>query len=120
MNEQIHVYDLTSFGERLTEIKRALLILDVFVQIKDKQNRIHVSKRELSRALGISYRTVSLHVEILAKNGAIKYRYSGTARLNPFFSFDGTAEDYELAVREWLTFHSDIPALKPEYLQCPA
>lgn len=120
MNEQIHVYDLTSFGERIGEIKRALLILDVFVQIKDKHNRIHVSKRELSRALGISYRTVSLHLEILAKNGAIKYRYSGTARLNPFFSFDGTAEDYEHAVSEWRSFRSDIPALKPEYLQCPA
>ena len=120
MNGQIHVYDLTSFGERLSEIKRALLVLDVFVQIKDKLNRIQVSKRELSRALGIGYRTVSLHVEILAKNGAIKYRYSGSARLNPFFSFDGSAEEYELALREWFSFRSDIPALKPEYLQRPA
>ncbi len=120
MNGQIHIYDLTSFGDRLGEIKRALLLLDVFVQIKDRLNRIHVSKRELARALGIAYRTVSLHVEILAKNGAIKYRYSGSARLNPFFSFDGTADEYELAVREWVSFRSDIPALKPEYLQRPA
>ncbi len=119
MNGQIHVYDLTSFGERLGEIKRALLLLDLLVQIKDKFNRAHVRKQALAAALGYNYRTISLHMEILAKNGAIKYRYSGSVRLNPFFSFDGTAADYDEAVREWFAFSSDIPAIKPEYVQPP-
>lgn len=120
MNGQIHVYDLTSFGERLGEIKRALLLLDLLVQIKDKFNRAQVSKRALAAALGYNYRTISLHMEILAKNGAIKYRYSGSVRLNPFFSFDGTPENYQRALEEWFSFRSDIPAAKPEYLQRPA
>ena len=119
MGEQIHVYDLTIFGERLGKIERALVLLNLFIQIKDKLNRVHVKKEKLAVVIEKSYRTVSDYIKILAENGAIKYTYSGSVRLNPFFSFDGTAADYNEAVREWFAFRSDIPALKLEYIQSP-
>lgn len=119
MNEKIHIYDLTTFGERIYKIQRALFLLDILVQIKDELNGLQINKQAIATVLKKSYRSVSYWIEILAKNGAIKYRYSGSARLNPFFAFDGTAADYDEAVREWFAFRSDIPAIKPEYVQPP-
>lgn len=120
MNEKIHIYDLTSFGERIYKIQRALFLLDILVQIKDELNGLQINKQAIATVLKKSYRSVSYWIEILAKNGAIKYRYSGSARLNPFFAFDGSPENYQRALDEWFSFRSDIPAAKPEYLQRPA
>ena len=120
MSEKIHVYDLTIFRDRIYKIQRALFMLDIFVQIKDGLNGLQIKKQAIATVLKKSYRSVSYWIEILAKNGAIKYCYSGSARLNPFFAFDGTAEQYAAAVELWYSFKSDIPALKKEYTQRPA
>lgn len=119
MSEKIHVYDLTIFGDRIYKIQRALFMLDIFVQIKDERNGLQINKQAIATVLKKSYRSVSYWIEILAKNGAIKYRYSGSACLNPFFAFDGNAEQYAAAVELWYSFKSDIPALKKRIYATP-
>ena len=78
------------------------------MQVADKHNCLDVSKKELGQVMGKSYRTISDWILRLAKSGAIKYKYSGAARLNPFFYFNGTAADYAIAISEWKNFKSDI------------
>lgn len=104
----INVYDLSIFGERLEKMKSAMLLLNIYIQKCDALNRIQIKKTDLADVLGKSRRTITNWIIILARNGAIKYKYSGSARLNPFFSFNGSKEDYALAQKEWNDFKSDI------------
>ena len=108
MAEAVHNYDLSILTSSLGLISNAMTLLNVFMQICDSHNRLDVSKKELGRVLGKSYRTISDWILRLSKSGAIKYKYSGAARLNPFFYFNGTAADYAIAISEWEKFKSDI------------
>lgn len=112
MSETVHNYDLSILTSSLGLISSAMTLLNVFMQICDGHNRFDVSKKELGRVLGKSYRTISDWILRLAKSGAIKYKYSGTARLNPFFYFNGTTADYAIAISEWEKFKSDIGQTK--------
>ena len=51
MNEKIHIYDLTMFGERIYKIQRALFLLDIFVQIKDERNGLQINKQAIATVL---------------------------------------------------------------------
>ena len=108
VNMEVCIYNLSIVSENLKEIKPAMLLLNIFMQKRDELNRIEVSKREISAALDIPVRTVARWLMLLAKNGLIKYKYSGSARLNPDFFYIGTAEDYEKALKEWHNFKSNI------------
>ena len=112
MTNDVHNYDLSVLTSSLSQISRAMTLLNVFMQIADKHNQFNVSKRELRLVMGKSYRTISDWISRLAKAEAIKYKYSGAARLNPFFYFNGAAADYNVAISEWEKFKSDIDAVK--------
>ena len=105
---KINVYDLSIFGNRLQKMKSAMLLLNIYIQKCDEYNRIELKKKELADVLGKSKRTIANWIIILARNGAIKYKYSGSTRLNPFFAYSGTSEDYKQAQIEWRNFKSDI------------
>lgn len=105
---KVNVYDLSVFGNRLQKMKSAMLLLNIYIQKCDEYNRIELKKNELADVLGKSRRTITNWIIILARNGAIKYKYSGSTRLNPFFSYNGTSEDYKKAQDEWRDFKSDI------------
>lgn len=105
---KVNVYDLSVFGNRLQKMKSAMLLLNIYIQKCDEYNRIELKKNELADVLGKSRRTITNWIIILARNGAIKYKYSGSTRLNPFFSYNGTSEAYQMAQKEWNNFKSDI------------
>lgn len=110
--EMINIYDLSVFGNRLNYIKSAMLLLNIYIQKKDTLNRIEIKKDDIANVLGKSRRTVTNWIIKLARCGAIKYKYSGSTRLNPYFSFDGTATQYEEAISEWNSFESDIKMIE--------
>lgn len=105
---KVNHYDLSVFADRLKEIKPAMLLLNVYIQKRDSLNRIELKKDDIRAALGVERRTVTNWILKLARNGAIKYQYSGSTRLNPFFYFDGTDEEFEQAKKEWREFQSAI------------
>ncbi len=110
-----HVFDITIFEDRLDYMNKALSLLNILVQAKDSFNRISAKKYDLAKLVNKNPRTVAGWLRILSLNGAIKYTYKGEIMLNPFFSFDGTEEDYNKTISEWKSFRSVTPALKPEY-----
>ena len=105
---EVCIYNLADFADVMKEIKPAMLLLNIFMAKRDGLNRIDVGKKEISAALDIPERTVARWIFILTKNGLIKYKYSGSARLNPNFFFLGSAEEYDKALQEWQIFKSDI------------
>lgn len=108
--DKLNIYDLSVLADKLSEIKPAMLLLNVYIQKRDELNRIYLTKQEIADVLGVKKRTVTNWIIKLAKSGAIKYRYSGSTRLNPFFSFEGTEEEYVKAIDEWESFESCIKA----------
>ena len=110
MKNSISIYDLNQISDHLPKISPAMVLLNVFMQICDDVNAAKTSKVELAAALGRSRRTISEWIILLCRCGAIKYKYSGQVRLNPFFYYQGTAENYKKAISEWEKFKSDIKA----------
>lgn len=111
MEKSISIYDLNQISENLPQISPAMVLVNVFMQLCDEHNRVDVKKTVLAEALGKSRRTISEWIRMLCKSGVIKYKYSGTARLNPFFYYNGTSANYAEAQKEWKEFKSDIKAL---------
>lgn len=111
----MNVVNLAYFGERYKYIAKASQLLLLYQMICDERNDISASKEQLIKifdkvfGLTISRRTLSDWIKTLAENGAIKYRYSGSARLNPFFFYCGTDEEYLNVQKEYNEFVSNIP-----------
>ena len=111
MENSVSIYDLSPISDFLSKILPAMGLLNVYMQMANETNRIDVKKTELAAALGKSRRTISEWIRILARVGAIKYKYSGSACLNPFIYYKGTAQNYERAKETWNQFKSDIKAI---------
>lgn len=107
-NAKILVYDVTVLEEDLKKLRPAMQLLTVFTQTCDVHNKIELKKSELAKIFKVSNHTISNWLRNLVKANAIKYKYSGSARLNPFFYFYGTQEDFDVAEREYKAFKSDI------------
>ena len=111
----MHVLDLTFFGKRYKNVARASQLLLLYLMICDEKNDISATKTQLieiyDKVFGVALprRTLSDWIKILAENGAIKYKYSGSARLNPFFYYHGDADNYDDVVNDYNEFVSAIP-----------
>lgn len=114
MNYKTIQCDLSVFDGRLSYMRCAQQLLSVLVFLRETQsNTLTVSTKELVEALSdsggtVSARTVRGWLNILAKNGAIKYKYSGKMIINPYYVFDGTEDDFFSAVKRWEEFKSDV------------
>lgn len=109
--------DLSIFEGRLSYIRCAQQLLNVLVYLKDVNNLINVKVKELVTVLSdsnksVSARTVRGWLAILAKNGAIKYKYSGKIIINPNYVFYGTAENFYSTVKVWEEFKSDVAEIE--------
>ena len=105
--------DLTVFDGRLSYIRCAQQLLNVLVVLREPTNVLSVSVKELVEALsdggkGVSARTVRGWLNLLAKNGAIKYKYSGKMIINPNYVFEGTEDEFVNALQAWESFKSDV------------
>lgn len=106
--------DLSIFDGRLSFIRCAQQLLNVLVFLRNtKTNTLQVKSKELVEALSdsggtVSTRTVRGWLNILAKNGAIKYKYSGKMMINPNYVFMGTEDEFISALTAWEEFNSDV------------
>ncbi len=105
--------DLSVFDGRLSYMRCAQQLLSVLVYLREPTNTLQISTKELIQALSdenksVSARTVRGWLNILAKSGAIKYKYSGKMIINPHYVFDGTENDFFTAVKRWEEFKSDV------------
>lgn len=108
MNNQLFINDLTVFGENFDRIGKAMTLLVVYTQLKNNHNIIQIRKDDLARELSKSRRTINAWVKILCRTGAIKYKTSGKAFINPYYYYNGPASDYVSVQEEWKNFKSDI------------
>lgn len=106
--EEIKIKNVDVLNERRRALRPASRLYYYYVDQKDELNRINIKKETLASALNVSPRTVSNWVRALADAGLIKYKYSGSARLNPKNYFFGTETNYIAALEEYERFRSDV------------
>lgn len=107
MND-VNVRNLTIFSERRRNLRPALLLWNLFINIADDVGLIKAKKTDLAASLNVSERTVANWIHALVSVGSIKYKYSGKTLLNPNIYFSGSKKNYKKALQEWKTFKSDI------------
>lgn len=107
-NDKFLINDLSILADRLPYIRPAMVLLNIYIQKVDAQNRADVPKTVLAKVLNVSAHTISNWLRKLSKAGAIKYKYSGSVRLNPNFYFYGTQDEFDEAEKEWKAFKSDM------------
>ena len=100
--------DISVLNERRRGIRPAKSLFYFYVDNVDALNRATFSKEKLGAELNVSARTVANYILALANAGVIKYKYSGSMRLNPKNYFEGTQENYEKALLEYATYKSDV------------
>ncbi len=109
--------DLSIFEGRLSYMRCAQQLLSVLVFLKDGNNLISTNVKTLQSVLSDQHRTVCTRtirgwLALLAKNGAIKYKYSGRIMVNPRYDFDGTLEDYVATCENYENFKSDVAEIE--------
>ena len=105
--------DMSVFIGRLAYIRPAQQLLAVLSYLRDQTNELKTSVKELVEAISEDNRTVSARtvrgwLNLLAKNGAIKYKYSGKIMINPNYVFEGTEDEFISALQAWESFKSDV------------
>ena len=106
--EQIYIKNFNVLKERQRWLRPATLLYYYYQEHVDELNCAKIQKSELASELNVSERTITNWVHALSKAGLIKYKYSGSVRLNPDFYFVGTKDNLEKALEEFKRFKSDI------------
>ena len=108
MNEQIKIKNLEPLNERRQGLRPAVALFHYLTERCDAFNRIERTKSQIAGDMNVSPRTVANWLHTLANIGALKYKYSGSTRLNPNFYYVGTEQEYTCAINEYEHFKSDI------------
>lgn len=96
--------------KNFNELNGALRVLFTLVSIADYRGEIRTNKTDLRKAAGVCERTVKEHIATLCRCNILKWKYNGSAYLNPDFLFKGAPSDKPTAVRAYAEFKSDISA----------
>lgn len=110
--EEVHIYAPEVIADKFKNIASAMTLLSVYMKLANELNEIKAGKDELAAAMGVTRRTITIWIDKLRDNGVIKYKYSGSTRLNPFFYYNGTRDGYDRAVAGWNSFVSDDVSAK--------
>lgn len=76
--------------------------------LADETGRIRTSKDAIAKYLGADRRTIGNHINALVSAGAIKYKYSGAAFINPRFYYAGPRDRLDQTIKEYEDFRSDV------------
>lgn len=108
MSEQVIIKKFDVLNERRRGLRPAVSLFHYLTERSDVFNRVERSKTQIAKDMNVSPRTVANWLHALSNIGAIKYKYSGSARLNPNFYYVGNKQEYDCAVKEYELFKSDI------------
>ena len=106
--EELKINNVEILYERRKGLRSALSLFYYYKEHVDELNRIEMPKNNVANVLKVCDRTVKNWVKVLSRAGIIKYKYSGSVRLNPEICFSGTKENFEKALLEFKRFKSDI------------
>lgn len=100
----MNITAVTNFKELNIGVKLLLTL----ISISDSEGCIRTNKSELAKAVGTSRQTVGEYVNSFARTNILKFKYSGSARLNPEFYYRGDPLRKALAISEYENFKSDV------------
>ncbi|MBR2870419.1 MAG: hypothetical protein IKB98_03485 [Clostridia bacterium] len=83
-------------------------MLFLILSCTDANGVTRLKKKDFANYLSITEQTAGNHIKSYVNSSLIKYKYSGTIRVNPNFYYVGAPEDFEKAVREYEDFKSDM------------
>lgn len=92
------------------ELNGALRVLFTLISIAGYNGEIRTNKTELRKATGVCERTVKEHIAVLCHCNILKWKYGGSAFLNPDFLFKGEPTAKQQARADYAAFKSDISA----------
>ena len=72
----------------------------------DDLNRLTIRRETVARKFHVTSRTVRNWIHVLAQNDVLKFKYSGTARLNPDIYYAGG--NVTKAKEDYASFRGDI------------
>ena len=108
------VHDVAFVGKRFKNVMKASSLILLYQTLCDENNDISATKNQIIEIyekifdVKLSRRTLSDWIKSLAENGVIKFKYSGSARLNPFFYYNGQESNYDNVLNQYKNFKSDI------------
>ncbi|MBQ3115472.1 MAG: replication/maintenance protein RepL [Clostridia bacterium] len=76
------------------------------VETVDEHNRLIIRREAVARKFHVTSRTISNWIHVLARNDVLKFKYSGTARLNPDIYYSGG--NVTKAKEDYASFRGDI------------
>lgn len=104
----IYIKNTSVLNERRRNLRSATSLFNLYQERVDNLNCVKISKDALAEELNVTSRTVANWLRALSDAGVIKYKYSGSARLNPKIYFSGSEENYIKALSEYERFHGDL------------
>ena len=107
-NDLIIKNNVDILREKKRGLRASIPLFYYYKERVDKLNLVKIPKSDVAREMNVEERTVKNWVKALSDVGVLKYKYSGTVRLNPIHSFNGTREDYEKALSEYERFKGDL------------
>lgn len=105
---EIEINKFEKLNENRGKLRSATPLYNIYINEVDELNRVKITKPTLAKRLNVTRRTVGNWVHALHDAGIIKYKYSGTARLNPKVYFSGSADNYKKANEEYERFKGDL------------
>ena len=90
------------------ELNIGVRLLLTLISISDSEGRIRTNKTDLAKAVNSSRQTVGEYINSFARTNILKFKYSGSARLNPDFYFRGDPLRKPLVISEYQQFKSDV------------
>jgi hypothetical protein len=108
MEEKVVIKNFEPLNERRNGLRPAVALFHYLAERCDVFNRIERPKRVIASDMNVSPRTVANWLHVLSDIDALKYKYSGSTRLNPKIYYVGTEQEYTCAINEYELFKSDI------------
>lgn len=106
--QMVNINDVSVLTQRRQGLRAAVSLFYYYKDHMDELNSVKIPKAELAAVFGVEKRTVKNWVKALSDVGAIKYKYSGSVRLNPKICFSGSQENFNKAVIEYDRFNGDL------------
>lgn len=100
----IRVENVKNFDNLHVSVKTLLTLFSV----ADSEGKIECTAQALAKYLKSTRQTVSTYIKDYVNSDIMKYKYSGSARLNPIFYYNGKPEDFARVCMEYENFKSDI------------
>ena len=94
--------------KKFKSLNKSVQMLFLILMTVRPSGEVNLGKKSFAKHLKITEQTAGNHIKSFVESGLIKYKYSGTMRVNPNFYYTGKPEDFAQVLNEYESFKSDM------------